>query len=227
MRTSYEDEVQTLPNARPIAALRSRAVPRSWLVCKRAMDLVIGSIALILALPIIALAALAIVAVSPGNPFFVQERVGKGGRRFRFYKLRTMYDGAHLLHERMRAYNDVDGPVLKVIDDPRLHALGGVLRRTSIDELPQLWNVLKGDMSLVGPRPALPCEVKCYDAFAMRRLTVQQGITCSWQVNGRSSVTFDEWMALDNRYVDDWTPLGDLKLLLKTIPAVVKGDGAH
>ncbi|TAM77180.1 sugar transferase [bacterium] len=227
MRTSYADEVQTLPNARPVAALRARAVPRSWLIWKRATDLVIGGLTLIVALPIIVVAALAIVAVSPGNPFFVQERVGKGGRRFRFYKLRTMYDGAHLEHERMRAYSDVPGPVLKVIDDPRLHALGGVLRRTSIDELPQLWNVLKGDMSLVGPRPALPCEVERYDAFAMRRLSVQQGITCSWQVNGRSSVTFDEWMALDNRYVDRWTPLGDLKILLKTIPAVVRGDGAH
>ncbi|TAM59270.1 sugar transferase [bacterium] len=227
MRTSYADEVQTLPDARLVAALRPRAVPRSWLAWKRATDLAIGTCALMLALPVIILAALAIVVVSPGNPFFVQKRVGKNGRRFRFYKLRTMYDGAHLEHERMRAYNDVDGPVLKVIDDPRLHALGGVLRRTSIDELPQLWNVLKGDMSLVGPRPALPCEVEAYDAFAMRRLSVQQGITCYWQVNGRSSVTFDEWMALDNRYVDAWTPLGDLRLLLKTIPAVVKGDGAH
>jgi len=227
MRTSYANEVQTRSAARPPATLRARSVPRSWFFWKRAIDLVIGSVASIAVLPIVAVAALAIVAVSPGNPIFVQERVGKDGRRFKFYKLRTMYNGAHLEHERMRRHSDVPGPVLKVKNDPRLHALGGFLRRTSIDELPQLWNVLKGDMSLVGPRPALPSEVEHYDAFAMRRLTVQQGITCYWQANGRSSVTFDEWMALDNKYVDEWTPLGDLAILLKTIPAVVRGDGAH
>lgn len=227
MGTSYVVEPQTTPDARPRAVASPRSVPRSWQRWKRLTDLAAGAVAALAALPVIAAAALAIVAVSPGNPFFVQVRVGKGGRRFRFYKLRTMYDGAHLEHERMRRHSDVPGPVLKVKNDPRLHPLGGFLRRTSIDELPQLWNVLKGDMSLVGPRPALPCEVEHYDAFATRRLSVQQGITCYWQINGRSTVSFDEWMALDNRYVDEWTPLGDLMILLETIPAVVRGDGAH
>ena len=227
MQTSYASEVRRvdLPAVQPVP--KARSVPRSWHAWKRATDLAIGTLAGMVALPVIAAAAVAIVAVSPGNPFFVQERVGKSGRSFKFFKLRTMYDGAHLEHERMRKHSEVPGPVLKIKQDPRLHLLGGFLRRTSIDELPQLWNVIKGEMSLVGPRPALPCEVEHYDPFALRRLSVQQGITCYWQANGRSNVTFDEWMALDNRYIDEWTPLEDLRILLKTIPAVVRGDGAH
>ncbi|MDE2572947.1 MAG: sugar transferase, partial [bacterium] len=225
MRT-YVDEVQSPPVARPKAEVRARPVPPSWLCWKRATDLVISVAALVVAAPIVAAAAVAVMMVSPGSPIFVQERVGRGGRPFRFYKLRTMYDGAHLEHEKMRRHNEVPGPVLKIKRDPRLHSLGSFLRRTSIDELPQLWNVIKGEMSLVGPRPALPCEVEHYDAFARRRLTVQQGITCYWQANGRSSVTFDEWMALDNKYIDEWNPLVDLRIIWKTIPAVVRGDGA-
>ncbi len=205
----------------------TRSVPASWLVLKRVMDVAVASTALVLTSPLIALAALGIVCVSPGSPFFLQERVGKDGRRFRLCKLRTMIDGAHLTHDEMRALSDVDGPVLKIRNDPRLHRLGKLLRRTSIDELPNLVNVLRGDLSLVGPRPPLVSEVRSYDDFARRRLTVKPGITCLWQISGRSNVSFNEWMLLDNCYVDTWNPVGDFIILLRTIPAVVVGEGAH
>lgn len=215
--------------ARPLPAsgFVRRSVPPSWLLLKRVLDVAVAGTTLVLASPLIALAALGIVCVSPGSPFFLQERVGKDGRRFRLCKLRTMIDGAHLTHDEMRVLSEVDGPVLKIRNDPRLHRLGKLLRRTSIDELPNLINVLRGDLSLVGPRPPLVCEVRCYDDFARRRLTVKPGITCLWQISGRSNVSFDEWMRLDNRYIDTWTPFGDLIILLKTIPAVVAGEGAH
>jgi lipopolysaccharide/colanic/teichoic acid biosynthesis glycosyltransferase len=205
----------------------SRIVPSSWHVVKRAMDAAIAALALIVASPILLSALAAIVVVSPGSPIFAQTRVGKGGRRFRMFKLRTMIDGAHLKHQEFKQYSEVAGPVFKMRKDPRLHALGGFLRRWSIDELPNLVNVLRGEMSIVGPRPPLPCEVEDYDAFALRRLSVKPGITCLWQVSGRSNVSFDEWMKLDNAYVDTWSPRLDCLILLRTIPAVLSGDGAH
>jgi lipopolysaccharide/colanic/teichoic acid biosynthesis glycosyltransferase len=143
------------------------------------------------------------------------------------FKLRTMVNGAHAMRQSFMHLNEVDGPVFKIRNDPRLHPLGRFLRRTSIDELPNLINVVRGEMSLVGPRPALPSEVEHYDAVADRRLSVPQGITCLWQINGRSDVSFEHWMELDNRYVDEWTPLGDLLIVVKTIPAVRRRDGAH
>ncbi len=206
---------------------RVRHVPASWHGMKRAIDVTIGGTAAFLLAPVILLAAAGIVVVSPGSPFFEQERVGKDGRIFRMYKLRTMVHGAHLWHDEMHKLNEVAGPVLKIRNDPRLHALGKLLRRTSIDELPNLINVLRGEMSLVGPRPPLPAEVAHYDEIAMRRLTVKPGITCLWQVSGRSKVSFDEWMKLDNRYIDTWSPVVDLHILLRTIPAVICGEGAH
>lgn len=196
-------------------------------MAKRAIDVVVGALALLVATPVIALAALGIVCVSPGPPFFLQERLGKDGKAFRLVKLRTMVDGAHLVHDEMHVYNDVDGPVLKIRNDPRLHPLGRLLRRSSIDELPNLLNVLRGEMSLVGPRPPLESEVRHYDAFALRRLHVRPGITCLWQISGRSDVSFEEWMRLDNEYIDGWSPLGDLAILIRTIPAVLRREGAH
>jgi lipopolysaccharide/colanic/teichoic acid biosynthesis glycosyltransferase len=191
------------------------------------MDVALAGTALVAFSPLVLLATLGIALASPGSPFFLQERVGKDGRRFRLFKLRTMVDGAHLFHDDMRALNEVDGPVLKIRNDPRLHRLGKLLRRTSIDELPNLINVLRGDMSIVGPRPPLPQEVAHYDDYARRRLTVKPGITCLWQISGRSNVSFDEWMRLDNQYIDTWTPLGDLAIVAKTLPAVLRGEGAH
>jgi lipopolysaccharide/colanic/teichoic acid biosynthesis glycosyltransferase len=210
-----------------VAAALERSVPDSWRTIKRAIDILIGALLLALLSPIILVAAAAIVCVTRGTPLYAQERVGMNGRHFRMLKLRTMVNGAHAMRDDIMHLNELDGPVFKIRNDPRLHPLGRFLRQTSVDELPNLVNVVLGDMSLVGPRPALPCEVAHYDAYAKRRLTVPQGLTCLWQINGRSHVSFEEWMALDNRYVDTWTPLGDLALIARTIPAVLRKDGAH
>lgn len=210
-----------------LPATRERIVPSWWTFLKRAGDLSVGTLLLIVSLPIVAVASLAIVCVTGASPFFVQERVGQGGRIFKMFKLRTMVCGAHEMRKDLMHLNEVDGPVFKIRNDPRLHPLGPFLRSTSIDELPNLFNVILGDMSLVGPRPALPAEVRDYNAFARRRLEVPQGITCLWQINGRSDVNFEHWMELDNRYIDTWTPLGDVEIVLKTIPAVLRKDGAH
>lgn len=212
---------------RPIAQPATRSVPASWWVAKRAIDIACGGALALLALPVIAAAALGVAIVSPGNPFYLQERVGRGGRRFRMVKLRTMVPGAHAMRAEVAHLNEVDGPVFKIRNDPRLHRLGGFLRRSSIDELPNFFNVVAGDMALVGPRPALPSEVEHYDANALRRLSVPQGITCLWQISGRSSLSFEDWMELDSRYAATWSPLGDLGIVLRTIPAVLRRDGAH
>jgi lipopolysaccharide/colanic/teichoic acid biosynthesis glycosyltransferase len=204
-----------------------REVPAYWWGVKRFLDIFLGALILVVTLPIIIVAGFGIVLVTGGSPLYAQERVGQNGRRFKMYKLRTMVRNAHELREQLMHLNEVDGPVFKIRNDPRLHPLGGCLRRTSIDELPNLLNVIRGEMSLVGPRPALPSEVAHYDTTAERRLSVPQGITCLWQINGRSEVNFDEWMRLDNAYVDTWTPLGDLAIIMRTIPAVLRKDGAH
>jgi lipopolysaccharide/colanic/teichoic acid biosynthesis glycosyltransferase len=208
-------------------AVGERETPQSWLLVKRALDVVLGSLFLALSLPVIATASLAIVLLEGGAPFYAQERVGMNGRRFKMFKLRTMVEGAHAMRADLSHLNEADGPVFKISNDPRCHPLGRILRRTSIDELPNFVNVVRGEMSLVGPRPALPSEVEHYDAYALRRLTVPQGITGLWQIGGRSALSFDSWMELDNRYVDEWTPLGDLVIILKTIPAVLRKDGAR
>jgi len=217
----------TRTDAASLALLPGRAVPAAYAPVKRLIDIVTALAALTLCSPIIVLAALGIVLVSGGSPFFAQERVGKNGRPFRMFKLRTMVRGAHLLHAEMLQMNEVDGPVFKMRTDPRLHPLGSFLRRTSIDELPNFVNVLRGEMSAVGPRPPLPAEVAHYDAYAMRRLTVNPGVTGLWQISGRSAVSFEQWMALDNEYIDRWSPLLDLQIILRTLPAVIHGIGAH
>jgi lipopolysaccharide/colanic/teichoic acid biosynthesis glycosyltransferase len=204
-----------------------RTVPKWWYAAKRTIDIVLGSLLLLLALPLLAVAALAIVLVDRGSPFYAQERVGQNGKRFRMFKLRTMVHGAHAMRDDILHLNEVEGPVFKIRNDPRLHAIGAFLRRSSIDELPNLFNVLLGSMSLVGPRPPLPSEVEHYTPVARLRLSVPQGITCLWQINGRSEVSFDDWMALDNRYIDTWSPWSDLVILFKTVPAVVRKEGAH
>ena len=205
---------------------RTRSVPRSWLWAKRALD-VLGSALLLVALsPVMAVIAIAVKLSSPGPALFSQIRVGKDGRLFRFYKFRTMIDGAHLLHERVFSLNECDGPALKIANDPRLHGVGPFLRRASLDELPQLWNVLRGDMSLVGPRPALPKEVDDYEPHYLQRQTVLPGLTGLWQVSGRANVPFRRWMAMDVWYARNWNPIVDVWLLARTLPAVLRRDGA-
>jgi len=225
MQVAQEELRVTL--AGRIVRTHTRAVPAPWWIAKRVTDIMVGTMALIAAAPVIAIAAVGIMATTKGAPFFTQERVGMYGRRFRMFKLRTMVNGAHAMREDLLHLNEADGPVFKIKDDPRVHPLGAFLRRTSIDELPNLINVLRGEMSLVGPRPALPSEIEHYDSYALRRLSVPQGITCFWQIGGRSNLSFEQWMHLDNRYVDEWSPVLDLKILLKTVPVVLNKDGAH
>jgi lipopolysaccharide/colanic/teichoic acid biosynthesis glycosyltransferase len=209
------------------AAPHIRDIPTSWRIAKRATDVVVSLGILTVTLPFTLLAMLGVVLASPGSPFFMQERVGENGRPFKMLKLRTMVDGAHLMLDDVRHLNEVDGPVFKIRNDPRLHGLGPLLRRTSLDEIPNFINVLRGDMSVVGPRPPLPNEVEHYDQHAKLRLSIKPGITCLWQISGRSNLSFDDWVALDREYIETWTPWGDIGLILRTIPAVIRGEGAH
>lgn len=206
---------------------RERAVPAHWYALKRALDVLIGGAVAIVSVPVVAIAALGVVVVSPGSPFFMQERVGLDGRRFKMVKLRTMIVDAERFAKDIEHLNEVPGPVFKIKCDPRLHPLGALLRRTSIDELPNFFNVLRGEMAIVGPRPPLPSEVANYAPDALVRLTVKPGITCLWQISGRSNVPFHEWVELDRTYIETWTPLGDLGIIARTIPAVLRGIGAH
>jgi len=192
---------------------------------KRIID-VVGSAALLVATaPIIAIAAIAIRWTSPGPIFFRQQRCGLHGRRFTFLKLRTMFVDAEQKKWELSHLNEMDGPVFKMRDDPRITPVGHFLRRFSIDELPQLWNVLIGDMSLVGPRPPLPEEVDQYEIFERRRISMRPGITCIWQVSGRNAIGFNDWVKLDLRYIDSWSLTMDLEILLRTIPAVFRATG--
>jgi lipopolysaccharide/colanic/teichoic acid biosynthesis glycosyltransferase len=207
----------------------SPRVPRLYLVAKRTLDLVLGSLALVLALPILAIAALAIKATTPGPVFFRQERVGRGGTTFTLWKLRTMYvdtdDSAHRAYVRAMFTGDETQARtrsgLQKLDDARITRVGGVLRRTSIDELPQLINVLRGQMSLVGPRPALPWEVELFGALGRLRAEVKPGITGLWQVSGRSRLTMREALELDCAYARQRSLLLDLKILASTVPVVL------
>lgn len=193
---------------------------------KRAVDLVLASVGMVLALPVMAIAALAIKCTSRGPVLFRQDRAGYGGRPFAFLKLRTMVDGAEQMKGALTALNEADGPVFKITRDPRVTLVGRFLRKTSMDELPQLWNVLRGDMSIVGPRPPTLDEIVKYASWQRRRLHAMGGLTCLWQVGGRSNVGFLDWMRLDLRYLRHRTLGMDLLLILRTIPAVLVGRGA-
>lgn len=197
-----------------------------YLILKRALDLVGGSLALALSAPFIGLAAIAIAATSRGPVFFRQTRCGLHGRRFEMLKLRTMTADAEEKLASLAHLNEMSGPVFKIKDDPRVTPIGAWLRRFSIDELPQLWNVVRGDMSLVGPRPPIPREVAQYSTNHQRRLAMRPGLTGAWQVGGRNRVSdFAEWVKLDLEYIDNWSIALDLKILLRTVPAVVNGTG--
>ena len=197
------------------------------LVAKRVIDLTLALVLFLVTLPIQILAALAILLTSGFPILFRQVRCGLNGRHFTLPKFRTMEPGSEERLSEVSHLNEMTGPVFKVRRDPRMTAVGKILRRLSIDELPQLWNVIVGDMSLVGPRPPLPEEVSHYEPWQRRRLSMKPGLTCLWQVSGRSEVDFDRWMALDLKYIDTWSPLLDLKILLKTVPAVLSGRGAR
>lgn len=233
---------RVLPNIFDLKVARARAdeledtslitnytgVAESWpILLKRGLDIVLSAILLVMLAPLMLLVAALIKFTSPGPVLFTQNRVGYNKRIFKIYKFRTMTPGAEQRIKDLEHLNEVSGPVFKIKNDPRITPVGRLLRKTSIDELPQLFNVLKGDMSLVGPRP-LP--VRDYEGFSQdwqrRRFSVRPGITCLWQINGRSSIAFDKWMQLDLQYIDTWSLWLDLEILVRTIPAVFKGSGA-
>jgi exopolysaccharide biosynthesis polyprenyl glycosylphosphotransferase len=204
----------------------------SWMegwpiIAKRVLDLTISSIVFILISPVLLIVAILVKVTSPGPVLFVQKRLGLNKRHFNVYKFRTMVADAEDRIKELQHLNEVSGPVFKIKNDPRVTPIGGFLRRTSLDELPQLFNVLIGDMSLVGPRP-LP--IRDYEGFSedwqRRRFSVKPGITCLWQVRGRSSIPFEKWMELDLQYIDKWSFWLDIQILLRTIPAVLRGVGA-
>jgi len=201
--------------------------PAEALVIKRVVDMVGALAGLVLFSPLLLLVAAAIKLEDPRSPvLFTQDRSGRYGRRFRMWKFRSMVADAEERKAELDAHNEMSGAAFKITNDPRITRVGWFLRRSSMDELPQLWNVLVGHMSLVGPRPLIPREEKGYERWQLRRLSVRPGITGLWQVSGRNDVDFDTWMMLDMQYLDNWTLSLDMRVLLKTIPVVVSGVGA-
>jgi exopolysaccharide biosynthesis polyprenyl glycosylphosphotransferase len=210
----------------PLLSFATTPTSPLQLMAKRVLDLALGSLALLLALPLVGFIALVIKLTSGGKVLFRQTRCGLNGRFFTLYKFRTMVEDAELRRQDLLHLNEMNGPVFKLRSDPRVTWFGRFLRRFSLDELPQFWNVLRGDMSLVGPRPPIPEEVAKYQRWQRRRLSMKPGLTCLWQVSGRNELDFDQWMQLDLEYIDSWSPMLDVKILLRTIPAVLSGKGA-
>ncbi len=197
-----------------------------YLFIKRLFDIFASLIGIVILIPLTLIIGLAIKLEDRGPIFFAQERVTKNGKLFKLYKFRSMVTNAEEIRETMDDENEMDGPVFKVKNDKRITKVGHFIRKTGIDEVPQFVNIFLGDMSLVGPRPALPREVAEYDEKAKRRLEVKAGITCIWQIHpNRNSITFDDWMDMDAEYVDNASILLDLKIIFKTIGAVFKADG--
>lgn len=192
-------------------------------ICKRVMDILGAGCGLVLLSPVIIIVAILVKFSSKGPVFFSQKRVGKNGKVFDMYKFRSMVVNAEELKEKLAAQNEMSGPMFKMKDDPRVTKVGKFIRKTSLDELPQFWNVIKGDMSLVGPRPSLPKEVAQFEDWMYKRLSVKPGLTCYWQVSGRNNIDFEDWMKLDCRYVDERNLWIDIKLIFKTV-GVLFGD---
>ena len=200
---------------------------RVYEIFKRIIDIIGAGLGLILLSPIIAIVACAVKVTSKGPIFFSQKRVGKNGELFEMYKFRSMVVNAEELKGNLEDQNEMSGPMFKIKDDPRITKVGKFIRKTSIDELPQLWNVLKGDMSLVGPRPSLPKEVEQFDNWMFKRLSVRPGLTCYWQVSGRNNIDFEDWMKLDVKYVDERNIWIDIKLIFKTVFVLFGDKNAH
>jgi exopolysaccharide biosynthesis polyprenyl glycosylphosphotransferase len=214
------------PQGHPVVAMK--VVSDDYrLVAKRALDIVASAAMLLLLSPLFGVIAVAIACTTPGPVLFGQERFGWRKRLFTMWKFRTMVHGAETLQDQLESRNEAKGPVFKIRDDPRVTRLGRFLRRTSMDELPQFWNVLRGDMSLVGPRPLPTRDVHRFaEAALMRRFSVMPGITCLWQIDGRSDLAFERWIELDLQYIDRWSLALDLSIMLRTLPAVFRGRGA-
>lgn len=211
----------------PVITFSSAPEHAPSLFFKRVLDIIISTALLIVLLPLLVIVGILVKLTSKGPIIYRQVRCGLYGRKFVLYKIRSMRDGAEDVLWEIKHLNEMDGPVFKMRNDPRITPLGRFLRKSSIDEWPQFWNVLKGDMSLVGPRAPLPDEVKEYTRWQRRRLSVKPGITCLWQVSGRNEIDFHEWMKLDLNYIDNWSLLLDFKILLRTFPVVLFGKGAR
>lgn len=194
---------------------------------KRVIDILGSFTGLLLFSPLFIIIALIVKFTSKGPVFFSQKRVGRNGKAFDMYKFRSMVVNAEELKEKLAAQNEMSGPMFKMKDDPRVTKVGKFIRKTSIDELPQLWNVLKGDMSLVGPRPSLPKEVAQFEGWMYKRLEVKPGLTCYWQVSGRNNIDFEDWMKLDIKYVDERSTWIDIKLIFKTVGVLFGDKNAH
>lgn len=196
-------------------------------VIKRVIDVVCSFVGVLVLSPLFIIIAIIIKFTSKGPVFFSQKRVGRDGKEFDMYKFRSMVVNAEELKEKLVAQNEMSGPMFKMKDDPRVTKVGKFIRKTSIDELPQLWNVLKGDMSLVGPRPSLPKEVAQFEDWMYRRLEVKPGLTCYWQVSGRNNIDFEDWMKLDIKYVDERNLWIDIRLIFKTVGVLFGDKNAH
>lgn len=194
---------------------------------KRLIDIICSFVGILVLSPLFIIIAIIVKFTSKGPVFFSQKRVGKNGKEFAMYKFRSMVVNAEELKEKLATQNEMSGPMFKMKDDPRVTKVGKFIRKTSIDELPQLWNVLKGDMSLVGPRPSLPKEVAQFDKWMHKRLEVKPGLTCYWQVSGRNNIDFEDWMKLDIKYVDERSTWIDIKLIFKTVGVLFGDKNAH
>jgi exopolysaccharide biosynthesis polyprenyl glycosylphosphotransferase len=211
----------------PLLTFSAAPYDEVQLLVKRGIDVLIAAAGLLVLSPLMAVIAMLIRITSKGPAIFRQVRCGLNGRRFVFYKFRSMVENAEELKAKLAHLNTRDNVVFKIPDDPRLTLVGRVLRKFSIDEWPQLWNVLRGDMSLVGPRPAVPSEVEQYKCWQRRRLRMRPGLTCLWAISGRDNVDFETWMKMDMQYIDNWSLSLDWKILLQTIPRVITGHGAN
>lgn len=207
-----------------LIAFPTKGYQAHQLILKRGLDILLSLPLLVLLAPAMVVAAMLIRLTSHGPALFKQKRVGVNGREFTFYKFRTMVADAEQLKKKLVHLNEMDGPVFKIRGDPRITSIGRILRRTSLDELPQLFNVLLGQMSIVGPRPPLPDEVRQYQQAQRRRLSVKPGLTCLWQVSGRNQIKFERWMELDLEYIDNWSWWLDLKIIARTVPALLRGQ---
>ena len=211
---------------KPLLTFSTTPESESLLLLKRVLDFMLALALLMVLSPLFLLLAVLIKLTSRGPVLFRQARCGLGGRTFILYKFRSMRPDADLHREELEALNEMDGPAFKIRNDPRCTPVGRILRKLSLDELPQLFNILKGDMSFVGPRPPLPEEVEKYEPWQRRRLRMRPGLTCLWALEGRTELSFRRWMELDLEYIDNWSPALDWKILLKTIPVVLLGRGA-
>jgi len=215
-------------HGKPVLVFRTTPELSWQLLAKRLLDVVGAALGLLILGPLVMFpVAIAVKLTSAGPVLFRQRRSGLRGRQFTMLKFRSMVSNAEMLRAELEAFNELTGPAFKIKDDPRITRLGSWLRKTSLDELPQLWNVLVGDMSLVGPRPPIPSEVEKYDPWHRRRLSMKPGLTCFWQIRGRNEVPFEQWIRLDLQYIDNWSLWLDLKILMRTIPAVLSGFGAR